>query len=231
MAIGTTFTKTVGSFKLTASGKRKLKQMESVAAAAIESAMVRTMPRYKKLLASFSPTATQEAQLLSEGQIFEGRYVSRGPRKGELAANERMVGTPTGGRFLRGGGMVSVRQAIARSQVIVGPGRGGRITVTTARAAEINDMTGFSWDTKHRGIQGPTWPYNHQLMQALEDGGVWEVRRQTQNLLNPEPGVYAGRMIKTLEPWGMYKKARVAIRDEMAANIKNDVAKALKGIG
>jgi hypothetical protein len=222
-----TFTKSATpKLTITVKGKKKIQEAERAVRFATVQAMLRTMPEYLRLLASFSPTPTQERQLLSEGTIFGGRYVTRGPRKGELETSQQTVGTPKGGRFLRTGNQMSVRAAIAESEPVV-RSTPARIFVTTARAQEINAKTGFSWRTKHRGIQD-TEPYNHRLMQALEDGGVWEVRRRSSALLNPEPGVYAGRMIKTLEPWGMYRRARVAIRDKMAANIKADVAAALK---
>jgi hypothetical protein len=218
------------SFTMTQQGKDKIGRAQKAVAAAVEASLQRTAANFKKRLAQFSPAPMEEAQLLSEGQVFESRTVTRGKRKGQFEVSTRVVGTPEGGRFLRRPPMMSLRRAIAASPVKITMTKTGvgRFNLEMARARDLNLLTGFSWKTKRRGVQGPTLPFDRKWVQALEYGGVWEVRRRGAELLNPEDGVLAGRMIKTVEPWGMYRQAKLAVRAEAKADLKEALSQALK---
>ena len=65
--------------------------------------------------------------------------------------------------------------------------------------------------TKSRGLVGPTLPFNKNLIGALENGGLWVVEPRTDKLLNPQPGLYTERMVKTLQPIGMFRQAKATL--------------------
>ena len=203
---------------VTPRGQRRLREAERVITAAMERSMRRAATEYKRILASTMPDPEEEAQLLSEGIAFGNRIGSQG-----------MVGTPDDDRFLKVG-MLSLRAAIMASPITVTV-TGPQITITTAADQDINRRSGFSWATRRRGIVGPTLPFNRRLMQAMNDGGVWEVRRRTENMLNPEDDVYTPRMIKTLPPRGGRQIARAEVRELARADLRRAVARALRQVG
>lgn len=205
---------------ITASGKRKIKAIETEMMETIERRLRIAALEYKKALAEKMPDAVEEAQLLSVGTAdvaVRGRSIVI-----SIGAVPN-VGTPTGGRFQKIG-MLPLREAILRSSVTVTKSGPRTLRMTTAKDSEINRRSGFSWKTHQHGIQGPTFPFNHNLMQAMNDGGVWEVTPRGGRLLNPEDGVLATRMIKTLHP----RRARETTRAEMVPKFRASLKIALK---
>jgi hypothetical protein len=212
-----TFTRGASSIKLTETGKRKIARAQKAVLRGMKAGLLATIPEYKRRLARASPSATEEAQLLSVGEVTSVRSAAAGG----------IVGTPAGGRFQRRSPMMSLRNAIAESEVTTKT-TGDRISVTTCRAAELNAKTGFSWRTRKRGIQGPTKPFYARYVQALNDGGVWVVFPRTPALLNPQPGVLVTEITKTLQPRQMFQTARAGIRDKMRANVDKAVKQELQ---
>lgn len=172
---------------------------------------------------SATPSADEEARLLSRG--FGGSGV-----RGQ-APTVGVFGTPEGGRFLREGGMVSLRTAI--QQEPIGTGRQGDIVVAGFGDPErINAITGFSWQTRSRGVQGPTYPFNFAYVQAMENGGVvWDVvPRPGTKALEPEPGRFAFRMAKTLAPMRMFSGTLFMRRGEIATRVLAGLQRAAKAL-
>ncbi len=128
----------------------------------------------------------------------------------------RAVGTPDYGRFLKQGGEVPIRQAILEEEPEVSL-IGTQVTVSIGMAQAINERTGFYWSTRKRGVQGPTYPFNRALLQALEFGGaIWRViPRSGTRALEPEPRVFAQEMYKTVVPRRMYGNALTQLRTQL----------------
>lgn len=213
--------------KLTAQGKAKVKRVTAAIEQALREELERQAAAYKRLAARYAPSPGDEAQLLSEGVAaftFSSGEGDRGFGPGGV------VGTPAGGRFQRILPMMPMRLAIelAPIQTTVA---GSRVTVRTLEVRALNRVTGFSWATRRRGIQGPTLPFNRRYAEALNDGGTWTVRPRTRALLNPEPGVNTGLMVKTLQPTGFLTRARAEVRRTAPARIKAAVSKAMRAAG
>jgi hypothetical protein len=162
----------------------------------------------------------------------EGRLLSRGVAEGGRLSGAT-IGTPEGGRFLRES-FVSVQEAIATDPVITErtAGPATLVVARTGNPAIINAKTGFFWRTRKRGIQGPTYPFNRAYVQALENGGaVWVVvPRQGTRGLEPEPGVLAKRMVKTLPPYQMYGRAAIEVQRESLLRLRQDYRQAVQKV-
>lgn len=213
--------------EITASGKKKLKAIEAAVNGATERALRDGAREYKQVLAAAMPDDEEEAQLLSQGSALAFTRSKTGRHQWRQRSR---VGTPDGGRFLKIGGMLPLREAILVSSVTVTKTGPRTMTMTTARDAEINARSGFFWETANRGVQGPTLPFNRNLMQAMNDGGVWEVQPRTTRLLNPEDGVVTPLMIKTLQPRRGRQVAQAEVVPKIHASIERRVKRALKQI-
>lgn len=211
--------------EVTAKGKNKIKRIERALLEAMERTLRNGARDYKRTLAATMPDEEEEAELLSVGDADIA--VPAGNMVHSIGV-ESDVGTPEGGRFLKVGGMLPLRQAILRSSVTITK-RGPRtLVMTTAKDSEINAKSGFSWATRQRGIQGPTLPFNRNLMQAMNDGGVWEVFPRGGRLLNPDEGVLATRMVKTLQPRQGRELAAAEIRPKIRASMERALKRAAK---
>lgn len=143
-----------------------------------------------------------------------------------------LIGTPEGGRFVRTTEL-SLREAIATDAIVVHRRSPTQVAVGTGSPEAINAKTGFRWNTRRRGLQGPTFPFNFAWVQAVEDGGaVWVVVPRAGNrFLEPEPGVLTNRMVKTVQPHRMFATARMAERAVTVAQVEHDVVQAVRGVG
>src|SRR6185295_18196799 len=163
----------VSAITLTAKGLKKLQDAMQAAAEAAQIGLAREMQGLRAEVSLRAPSSDEEAVMLSEGiaqniaggNVFQGGY----------------VGTPDGGRFMRLGQMVPIREAIY-SEPIRTRRQLDRIVAGIGDPDWINARTGFSWDTRKRGVQGPTLPFNRAYVQALERGGAsWVVVPRPDN--------------------------------------------------
>ncbi len=172
-----------------------------------------------------APAPAVEAQLLSEG------FVTAGPAGNRGAGS--VVGTPDDGRFIRQGDQVSLQEAIQTEPIIQTNQLETRIFVGTCSASRINARTGFYWNTRRRGIQGPTQPFNRAYVQAVESGGVvWTViPRPGTVALEPEPGVIATAMAKTMRPYRMFAAARARAQAQMRSRVRRVMQAEVRKVG
>jgi len=205
---------------LTPKGRAKLAAVLSAAHAASATGLAREVRRNRGLAAANAPSPAEEARLLSTGVAAAGRLEGV------------TVGTDEGGRFIRGQGMTTIRDAIQIDPVVTWAAN-DQVFAGTGNPAAINARTGFFWNTRRRGIQGPTFPFNHALVQAFEDGGaVWiVVPRPGTRALEPEPGVLTHRMVKTVPPYLMYARARQGQRPIAREHLKQDIRQAVRRVG
>lgn len=212
--------------EITASGKKKIKAIDAAVEAAMERVLRAGAREYKQLLAAEMPDEEEEAELLSAGDADIAVRAGTGIHS---IGTEADVGTPKGGRFLKID-MLSLQDAILQSSIEVTKTGKRSMQVVTARDSEINARSGFSWQTHGRGIQGPTRPFNRNLMGAMNDGGVWEVFPRGGRLLNPDQGVLATRMVKTLQPRHGRQTAQAVVRPKVHAALERAIARALKQV-
>lgn len=174
--------------------------------------------------AAIAPSPEEEAELLSAGEITGGK-TSQGPGGGRR-------GIPGFGRFLRMAGMVPLKEAILEETPRVKLD-GETAVASIGFAEQLNRKTGFFWNTKRRGIQGPTFPFNFAYVQALEYGGaIWVVTpRPGGHLLEPEPGLATPLMTKTLPPRRMYGTAADSARPAARAAALNRIRAAFRQAG
>ena len=201
------------TLELTPAGKAKIERFLARVQAAAQAFVTDTALRLREAVAAQAPSETEEAQMLSQG-VDTRNAVASGltqaqQRRNLSGSRDRAVGlfgTPAGGRFLREEGMVSVRTAISEDKIDYAVD-GDLAVAGTGSPERINQRTGFSWQTRSRGIQGPTYPFNYAYLQALEFGGlVWTViPRPGTKALEPEPNRISFRMTKTLQPRRMYR--------------------------
>ena len=209
----------VGTLTLTAQGRAKLARflvaVRQEASAAVGYAAV----ELKSAVADAAPSPEEEGRLLSEGVGVSG---------GGLAA----FGTPEGGRFLRQGTMVSLREAIQSDPLESKAVTPDRFVAGFGSPTRINAKTGFSWQTRRRGIQGPTLPFNQAYVQALENGGViWKVvPRPGTRILEPEPGRFAREMYKTLAPRRMFRGTLFLRQTRLKARMAAEIRQAARSI-
>lgn len=200
-----------GTLALTPKGDRKLTAVLDSVMRTLRTRVPGEVGRARAVAAVNAPSPAVEAELLSKGQSDQG-----------------VVGTPDDGRFIKNG-MVPVQVAIASDPVDLEE-TADRVVASTGRPSRINLRTGFSWQTRRRGEQGPTLPFNGNLVQALEDGGTWVVTpRPGTRSLEPQPNVFTQRVVKTLPPFRMYAQARAqrALPATLAIGeaVKRDVRK------
>lgn len=208
---------------LTPKGEAKLRAFVNATAQAAQSFLAFKMASLRSEVALRAPSSEIEAQALSQGTV-EGAPV-KGRTIEQIQFQLGLVGTPDGGRFIRQGDQVSLREAIATDPVVTRR----QLDVMTAGigdASRINRLTGFYWNTRKRGIQGPTLPFNGAYVQAMEDGGViWTVvPRPGTRALEPEPGVLAQQMRKTVGPYRMFRGTLFNRADE----IRREFAEAIR---
>ena len=163
--------------------------------------------------------------MLSRG-VVEGGV--KGRSLAGLQFRQGFIGTPEGERFIRQGEQVSLREAI-----VTDPLRTTRrldlMLAGIGDTKRINRLTGFFWNTRKRGIQGPTLPFNEAYVQAMEDGGlIWTVvPRPGTKGLEPEPGIVAQRMRKTVGPYRMFRgtlfSRQAGMRERLMAQIRSAV--------
>lgn len=206
---------------LTPKGRDKLAQVLAAARRGAEQGVRAATERLRGSAADGAPAPDREAWLVSAGTAQDGPFAGLN------------VGVPHGGRFLRHGGMVSLREAIATDPVSV-EGPAARVVATTASATRINARTGFFWLTRRRGEQGPSFPFNHAYVQAVENGGVvWTVRPRpgTGGALEPEPGLLTHQVLKTMQPHGMFRRAISVGRAATVEQIDAAIRAAVRPVG
>lgn len=216
---------------LTAAGQAKIQAAMRAAAEAAQIGLAREMQGLRTEVSLRAPSSDEEAVMLSEGiaqnlaggNVFAGGY----------------VGTPDGGRFIRQGDMVPIREAIY-SEPIRTSRQIDRIFAGIGNPEWINARTGFSWDTRKRGVQGPTLPFNRAYVQTLENGGAsWVVVPRPENRgprgipgsLEPEDGVLTRKMVKTLQPRRMYSSTLFARRTEVSRRLFSGIRNAVRQVG
>lgn len=211
----------VSTIVLTPKGQAKIQAAIRAAAEAAQIGVARTMIELRAEVASRAPSSEEEARMLSRGVNTN--------MAGGLGFGIGVIGTPEGGRFIREGGMTSVREAIMEEPIktmrIFDRMIGG-----IGSPEYINSRTGFSWLTRRRGIQGPTLPFNRAYVQALENGGlVWLVVPRPDNArgrLEPEPRITARAMLKTLPPQRMYRSTLYARQTAIKRELGNAIREA-----
>jgi hypothetical protein len=196
-----------GTLHLTASGQVKLHKLVLGAVQAAQIGLFRAVEIMREQAATLAPSAAEEAEILSAGSP-EGNFFGGAT-----------VGTPWS--FVREG-MVPVQEGI-RTDPIVVERAGNTVLASTGSVSAISARTGFSWLTRSRGVQGPTLPYQGSWLSALEFGGVWEVVPRGEWWLEPEPGLFATRMHKTVAPRAMYTRARLANRGAVISTVANAI--------
>lgn len=218
----------VGTLILTAKGIIKLGNFVGAVRQALQIGIAREIIDMRAVASGFAPSPGEEAELLSRGVPGSGPGQARAGAG--IAAG--IVGTPEGGRFIRQGVQVSLREAILTDRIMQ-TSSPDRVTAGTGNPAAINQKTGFFWQTRRRGIQGPTQPFNFAYLQAVEDGGVvWVVRpRSGTRGLEPEPGIITHTMVKTMPPFQMYRRARFMRRDLARQRLLVEVRAAAREVG
>jgi hypothetical protein len=217
----------LGGLLLTPKGQRKIQAALQAAAQAAQIGVAREVQGLRAEAARRAPSSEDEARLLSRG-VAQGNM-------GGLGFGLGIFGTPEGGRFLRQGGQVSLREAIV-TEPIQTQRKFDRIVAGIGSPGRINARTGFYWATGRRGIQGPTEPFNRAYLQAVENGGlVWTVRPRPDNrrgLLEPEPGRLTRQMLKTIPPFRMYSGAfgnrKAGIKERLIQAIRTEVRRGSK---
>ena len=212
--------------KFTQKGLQKLGDFLAAVRSSWELAAAREVDAVRNMASTLAPSPAEEARILSEGVIADSS-----PFAGAT------VGTPEGGRFIRQGQQVSMQEAIRTDRIEVQQA-GTTSLVGTGRPSRINRRTGFYWNTRRRGIQGPTEPFNRALVQSYEYGGIiypfgqWTVEpRPGTGKLEPEPGVSALRMTKTVEPYFMYTNAGRSLRTKFIRNVAFQVSRDARRAG
>jgi hypothetical protein len=210
------------SLRLTAIGRQKLERVQVAVREALEITLAREVIAARAIAASFAPSPDEEAALLSRGVAQGGLFAGK------------IVGTPGDDsfvskgstRFMRLGTMLSLREAILTDPLATET-TGARILVGTGASRRINARTGFFWRTRKRGVRGPSFPFNLAYVEAVENGGVyWRVVPRGPNTsLEPEPFVFTPEMIKTMKPFGMFRRARF----QRAPAIRVAVGEAARG--
>lgn len=209
----------VSAIVLTPKGRRKIDAFLLAVRQAAELGLAREIQTMRTTAASLAPSPEEEARLLSAGVAQD------------MAFAGEVVGTSEGGRFIRMGSQISLREAIATDPIVLTSTR-NRVAAGTGSPRRINEKTGFHWRTRRRGIQGPTEPFNRAYVQAVEGGGaVWVVTpRPGTRALEPEDGIVTRRMVKTMPPFGMFSRTafsrRPAARAELSASIQAEARKA-----
>mgnify|MGYP001598665515 FL=1 len=217
-----------GALFLTAAGIIKLGSFVAAVRQALQIGLAREAQEFRAVAAAGAPSPEAEAVLLSRGVPGSGPgQVGVG---GGIAGG--VIGTPEGGRFLRQGAQVSLREAILTDR-IVQTTTPDRVTAGTGNPGVINQKTGFFWQTRRRGIQGPTEPFNHAYVQAAENGGVvWVVRpRSGTRGLEPEPGIITHTMVKTMPPFQMYRRSLFTQREIARQRLSVAVRAAAREVG
>lgn len=212
----------VSAITLTAKGLKKLRDAMQAAAEAAQIGVFREMQGLRAEVASRAPSSEEEGVLLSRGVNTN--------QAGGIGFGIGLIGTPEGGRFIRQGEMVSIREAIGQEPIKTRR-QLDRIMAGIGDPTTINAKTGFFWNTRKRGIQGPTLPFNRAYVQALENGGlVWRVvprPENRRNRLEPEDGVTVRAMVKTIPPQRMYRGTlydrQADVRDRLLAGIRSAV--------
>lgn len=213
------------TLRLTAQGERKLQNCVNAAFQAARAGLRREVTRMRTDASQAAPSPEEEARLLSRGVIQSGRL------------SGITAGVPEGGRFMREG-LMSMSEAIRLDPVVEGStdfGFAGSTIVLmgTGDPTQLNRLTGFFWRTRRRGMQGPTFPFNQRLAQAYEFGGlVWiVVPRPGTRALEPEQGVLAQRMAKTVPPFAMYRRARLGRRAQAVNALRQDIRQRVQVVG
>lgn len=216
----------VGQFVLTPKGQEKLRAAMQRAAEAAQINLAREMQLLRSEVAARAPSSEEEGRLLSRGVNTN--------QAGGIGFGLGLIGTPEGGRFIRQGEMISLREAI-QTEPIKTVRRIDRMLAGIGDPDFINARTGFYWQTRSRGIQGPTLPFNRAYLQALENGGlVWIVVPRPENRrgrLEPEPGVTARSMVKTLPPQRMYRGTLFARQAEVRQRLGTAIRSAVREVG
>lgn len=218
----------VGTIVLTPKGQQKLQDAIQAVAEATQIALAREMQTLRERVAERTPSSEEEAEILSRG-VIEGAV--KGRSIADLQFRAGFVGTPEGGRFIRQGEQLSLREAILTDPILV-TRQFDRMIAAIGNANRINLLTGFYWNTRKRGIQGPTLPFNQAYVQAMEDGGlVWTVvPRPGTKALEPEPGVLARRMRKTVGPYRMFKGALFAGQAGLSDRVRAGIRAAMRRV-
>ena len=221
---------------LTPKGRAKLQNVVQAVVNATREGVLMIGTAAKVQAAGFAPSEDEEARLLSRGThhgvVFQAPGRLLGPGNGGQGSVGSVIGTPEGGRFMRVGGEMSLREAIARDPVEI-RNAGFRIYARVGRASRINASTSFHWNTRRRGVQGPTFPFNNALVQAFEYGGaVWIVSpRPGTRALEPEPFTFVRSMTKTVPPYQMYWRAANTVFPQQLPQFVNLVKNAARRVG
>lgn len=158
-------------------------------------------------------------------------------------SSKGMVGTAEGGRLNRSK-FTPLHQIIRNCRVFSHSGvatgswapalsRGGnRPYAQAGRVSEINDAARFFYDRrKQKDLQAN--PFNGRYIQSVLEGGVWNVAPRSDNptnVLQPQPGVLARKMVKQVNPTHAVditvRKMRGRVTEDAAMTIKMYVASA-----
>lgn len=209
----------MAEFKLTDRGRRKLDRVFERVVLAARKTVRDEIRQMRSAAAAYAPNPNLETVLLSRGQALDG------PNALDI------VGTPDFGRFIRRD-KLPVQIAIVRNPIKEKVYKDGRFIATTGDAKVINRQTGFYWRTRRKGVVGPTQPFYGLYMEALEYGGiVWVVvPRKDGGILEPEPGVTARQVAKTIQPYQPYRRAMRAGQRRLVKNVRDAVRQAARGV-
>jgi len=219
-------------FRLTAQGKAKLNRVYKRALASSRFAFKEGSEKIvKPNISKSAPGLDEERRLISVGVITEP-YVgpSRRGRTGVAGASDKR-------RFHKGAGQYSVKQAVLMEPVdikrerevakvylgrtsLYNPGRNPRFSI------------GFSWRGGHQERStddpqaGQAW---RTMLEKWELGGTFPVTPRGPNFyLEPERGVLAKGMMKTIPQFGMFRKGGQASREPLRKHIEGTVKKMIR---
>lgn len=216
-------------FRLTAQGRAKLNRVYKNALSSSRFAFKEGSEKIvKPNISKSAPGLDEERRLISIGVITKP-YVSPS-RRGRTG----MAGASDERRFHKGPDQFSVKQAVLMEPVeikrerevakvylgrtsLYNPGRNPRFSI------------GFSWRGAHQerstddSTAGAAW---QALLEKWEFGGTFSVTPRGPNLyLEPERGVLAKGMAKTIPQFGMFRKGGQASREPLRKHIESKVKK------
>lgn len=178
-----------------------------------------------------APSLDEERRLISVGVITEP-YVGA-QRRGRTG----IAGAYDERRFKKAANQYPVKRAVFMEPIeikrereiarvylgktsLYNPGRNPRFSI------------GFSWRGAHQDRStddpeaGETWRH---LLESWEFGGVvFTVTPRTGRYLEPERGVLAKAMTKTIPQFGMFAKGGIASREPLRKHIENTVKKIIR---
>lgn len=219
-------------FRLTRAGRAKLNRVYKITQARARLSFKEGCEKIvKPNVSKRAPSLDEERRLISVGVITEP--YARPGRRGRTG----IAGAYDERRFQKGANQYPIKEAIFKEPVeikrerevakvylgktsLYNPGRNPRFSI------------GFSWQTHHgeRSTDDPEagaiW---RELLEKWEFGGTFSVTARGPNIyLEPERGVLAKAMAKTIPQFNMFLKGGQASREPLRKHIETTVKKIIQ---